>query len=352
MAITIHSQPPLHTGAFGKNIHQLSTSNGDIKQLRYELLATDGSTLLGTQFSPLFNYPIGRRSIINTGGLYSSLFPSYTNPILGFTNMFHEINPTNHFRQVINRFTEVNGTSISSTSINLYKAVNVNFNVAGFWNTSGTEKFLAYTRLNNRIRRFAVDGQYIPIVYYTNQLTTDTLFHAGTVNKLMGFTSINLHHYRSLIWRATSTLPFGTIRLASNTLTYPSLELSIDRNLYSRSKILYFLNDFGGWEWYNFIDYESVNRGDKTQILRHINIDGDLGIGQLSNDSVRRFKLFGRPATRDFTFHLKDLVTSPIVLDENGIEVRVLDDNIMYDGLGLIEPTVTIEYIREKTIKF
>lgn len=349
MAITINNQPATQTGAFGKNIIQATSNDLEVKSLKYELyIAGD---LQGSQYTPLFNYPVtGRQAVINLSGLYSSVLSSYNNPIQGVSSNFEEIDADEHQKLIFDNLKEVGSTGQEGLARTIYKAVNTKFNVNDYWNTSGSERFLAYSRKNNEIKRVAFDGEYIPISYYNANTETGLQIQKtttkGTTN--LGLTNAN-NIYRVCVWKVNSSEDHNVIGINNSTV---NLQLSIDRTKYERTKTLYFLNEYGGWEWYDFIDYEVTNKSDITQLTKYYGIEGDLKIQQLSNDSIKQLKLYGRPATSDYVDHLRYLITSPVVLDENGDEVRVLDSSITYEAEGIIDPEITIQYLQEKTIKY
>lgn len=354
MALTIEQQPSIHTGAFGRNVIRVSTDSGEVKRIKYELVYD--SNVIATQFSPIFAY-LGEitlgdpQGIFNISGLYSSFLPYYNNPIKGLTANFTQIDAVHHQKLITDKIDEVGADGTTSLNRRIYKAVDTKYGISTFWNAGGTQRFLAYNRSkDNKVVRHAFQGQHIPIAYYNANTTTGLYIQItnadGTSN--LGLTNIN-QFYRVANWKVNTVHEYNVISVGNSQV---NLELIVDNNKYKRTKTLYFLNRFGGWEWYNFLDYDKVIRSNKSQYTKYINHQGDTDIQQIINGVVDEYKLYGRPLNGDYLYYLEDLITSPIVLDEQGERVRVLNNNIDVDGDDIFEPEITIQYIKEDTITY
>lgn len=131
-----------------------------------------------------------------------------------------------------------------------------------------------------------------------------------------------------------------------------SLVVDLDRNVYPRHMTLHFLNRYGGWDWYDVIDYEEVVKTDKNQYTKYTDVYGAKAIHQHVNSRVIERKCYGRQGSAERLSYIEDLITSPVVVDENGVQVRVLDDTIIRDAQGLLEPEFTIQYLEENVINY
>jgi hypothetical protein len=126
----------------------------------------------------------------------------------------------------------------------------------------------------------------------------------------------------------------------------------VDSNTYPRSKTLHFLNKYGGWDFYNIIDFEETTRTERAQYTKYRDNFGRKEIHQYIGSSVKELKCYGRAGRADKLAYIEGLVTSPVVYDEAGVRVRVLDDKILTDAEGIIEPEFTIQYLEENTINY
>ena len=131
-----------------------------------------------------------------------------------------------------------------------------------------------------------------------------------------------------------------------------SIDLTIDPKCYPRSLTLYFLNQYGGWDWYNVIDYEELTKADKAQHSRYSDMYGGKEIYQHVSEKKKELKCYGRAGIAERLAYIEGLVTSPFVFDQDGNRVRVLDNNILTDADGMLEPEFTIQYLEENTINF
>lgn len=356
MAITIEKQSEDRTGAFGRNVIVASTDDGNLKRFKYELERND--VVVSAQYAPIFAYQgevtLGDpRGIFQVSGLYSSLLGSYNNPIKDVSGNFTQIDAFNHQKTIKDRIIEdKDGGAEWTRNRVVFKAVDVKFRDE--WSLDGDIETLHYTPFllnkNNRAIREAFSGQYIPFSYYTDYDNTGKYIQIvnadGTSN--IGLSNIP-QKFRVATFRVDTNHSYNEIKISdSNTV----LELIVDFTEYDRPKSLYFLNKNGGWEWYNFIDYEATQRVDKNQLTKYINHEGDEEIQQQINNSEIELKLYGKQVNYESIFYLKDLLTSPIVLDENGDRVRVLNNNFQYVGEGLVEPELTIRYLKEDVINY
>lgn len=165
------------------------------------------------------------------------------------------------------------------------------------------------------------------------------------------------------ITEAVSNNIFAQFRITANHSTANRISLSsshggkrliveIDRNNYPRKLTLHFLNRYGGWDWYDVVDYEKTVKVNKSQLTRYVDMYGSKAIHQHVSGQVTELKCYGRQGAAEYLSYIEDLVTSPMVIDQDGNRVRVLDDNILTDAHGILEPEFTIQYIEENVINY
>jgi hypothetical protein len=344
MALSIISQPAEYISAFGKNTIKVSTTNEDI--LRFIIQVKDNSdNILIQKYITAFD-GAGTFAMKNT---LSAVLYAYNALITTLSNGGTSVRTVTNHSQIVKFVikgllldgTTPVGEDTTITNRKLHKAVNNGFGVD--W-TTGTN-FFPYESVNGEIIRYAFKNQYIPICLYTTEAS-----RAISLNGSALATLTLTGGFGCLLYKDNSSQVVNTITSAgttSNTFKY-----ILDNKCYQRSKTLYFINEYGGWDWYNFIDYETTQVADKYQYTVYANEEGDLNIYQPVENSIKEMKLYGRPGTSDYVKYLKALVNSPVVLDENGTRVRVLNNQLILEGDGIIEPEVTIQYLEENTIKY
>jgi len=95
------------------------------------------------------------------------------------------------------------------------------------------------------------------------------------------------------------------------------------------STILYFLNRYGGYEGYEFHDWDDEQNATKIDVY--------------TGDSYREQQLFGKEYQRDEVVNVRDLVTSREVYDEDLTQVYITSSKLTYRAQD-VEPEVTIKY--------
>jgi hypothetical protein len=151
---------------------------------------------------------------------------------------------------------------------------------------------------------------------------------------------------------ATNFDPIKLRTVSGSTVRSKEFDIYIDSNIYPRRKTLHFINQYGAWDFYNVIDYEEKVLTEKSQYTKYSDFYGTKAIHQHIESKVKELKCFGREGTAQYLRYIEALVTSPVVYDEAGVRVRVLDDKILTDAEGLLQPEFTIQYVEQDVINF
>lgn len=347
MAVMIISQPELRTGAFGKNMMKVNTNNPNLIQVKYELERQ--SQKLGEQFVPVFGVFVDGtltflQSNIELSGLYKSTLPSYNN-FLNFTGTFQQSSTSEH-EKTINDLVYENETLQITQERKIFKAVDINLPA---WD-SGEKTFNPlFKNKNGQIIRKVFNGQKIPISFYTNaNATTFSLFLLTTTGHVgIGNSAFN-SHYRLCGYKLNTNHKRVSIVIPNADPTI----LNVDHNNYKSKKVIYFLNRWGGWDWFPAIHSEITEKTRKNQYSKYEAIDQEVDVMQLVGDTIIEERLYGELMNSEYYEYLKDIVRSPIILDEMGRRVRLLDTNIKYGFRDLTDPQFTIQYATEKNINY
>lgn len=178
---------------------------------------------------------------------------------------------------------------------------------------------------------FNVIGDNIPHFLYING---NQLYDAPQINR----------NFQTIVWKENlqddkltimSTLTSGQIgQIVLNLFRVEPCE---------HSEVLYFLNQWGGWEWSLWTSVETTWKTNKTTYNVYDDITfGSTSIKTLNNDLREEKKLFGIAWAENYW--LRGLMSSPIILDSKGRQVEILDNNILTESPQLIQPELTISY--------
>jgi hypothetical protein len=364
MAITINSQPALHTGAFGINTFEVTTSDSTVEYIRYRL--KEGSTVLVESYCPV----IDDKAYFNATPFYSSvMITAYAGWSASVTNAFTTMNPefqADHEMNITDEFHEVTSGVASSPATatrTIYRAVNVRYGIE--YSTTNGLIALEKTPISGGITyRYVTPNQFVPLVMYSPQggdMEWEGSGFPGT--SIIEQSSGTKYSYMG-VWKVPAS-PLGTYQIAdtSRIVKFPGATGSTgndinvtyytDTKCYNNYKILYFQNQYGGWDFYDFIDFEEKYITSKNQFTTYSDLVGTRDILQQNDGRERELKLYGRPGTYNSLYYIRDLITSPIVLDESLTKVRVIDSDIrLRNGNEIIYPEVTIRYVKENTIKY
>jgi hypothetical protein len=346
MAISIITNPGQSIDAFSNPYIEVSSSNLSVERFLLEVLSP-GDVVELRQYNTAYagGVKIPLRSL-------SSLLSGYNNPLEGVLPAAGAAvsKPIDEFVKrwslritgISSEGTTVAGESITVGPINIYKSVYSGRN--SYWNN--TKAFIALNHQNSVSTRSCLPNALIPLNVYRDGGVTPLLVN-GVSKISLSYGDVDI---ASALYRISSD-DYHVISIdspgGSNTLN-----ISVDYRCYPRSKTLYFLNTYGGWEWYNTIDWERTERSSKDQYTRYADSTGRVAIWTSVDESIEEYTLYGRPGVGPDLVYLRDLIRSPIVLDENGTRIRVLDTNTLSDVQGILEPEITIQYLRENTITF
>lgn len=351
MAITVVSQPGEYTGAFADSKWVVTTSIGTVKSIRCDIFT--GGTTLATQYSPTFG--ASNTAYFDLKHIYGALVSGHNNifddlPVSGFQEQDND----EHHRTLGIQFSEVGTLNPPQSAGTIKFAKSVSTRFGDDWRDSTDSRAtLIYIRHEgtNTARRKAYPGQWIPISAYAieNQPPLVTKVTGG-VGEVIGGLDVGAF-WRNAMWKETSQSNVQKIgiELAQSAL---KLEYTKIQECYERPKILYFLNRFGGWEWYCFIDYEKTVKSPKTHHTVFSGLGGDKDIYTAMFNMVEEYKLLGVPATREYVEYLAEIIYSPVVYDETGKRVRVMDESIDFDFSELVQPEIRIQYIEQEIIRF
>lgn len=241
------------------------------------------------------------------------------------------------------------GTPDTTTFSNIiiYKAIDINLD---YWE-SGLTNFVAISK-ESLVDRYIISGQDIYIAFYTGD-NDNSIWDINNYEELE--TGISLYNDFGCSSKLSLTKKPEPILLGAwdgDKSGTNMVRINIIEKKYPRKKMLYWLNEFGGWDFYPFVDYEETEKTNKNQYTKFSNMFGNTEVYQYIENKHRRLKLYGLPGVTEKIGFLKGLLNSPIVLDEDNKKVRVISDRIKWDQSGIIEPEINIEYIDEQVINF
>ena len=352
------------------NDHFIVTDyNPNIRNVRFRLRIWDPEISDYKTITEQFASPFNQQTVFTIKGVLGSLMSDYTNPfeyVDGGCNLIPPIDNKMSLRPLVG-WREIMpdgsiGDFILETNYTIYKAAHTGENI--IWKRIGDPIHgFANERTDNEIVRYcyANDKIFLTVLYsqlgspgdrpdfdiYLNDTKIGESGSIADARRRRDFV-IDLSEYSLPTINELRIVDPDTTENYPGTVNYKFI---LDKNCYPRKKTLYFLNDFGGWEHYNFIDYSVKETVDKDQYTTYKDIYGSTSIGETVYHGQTEMTLFGRQLIAEGCNYLKHVLTSPIVLDEKGIRVRVTTSNLRLDEQGIIEPTVTIKYEKQDKIK-
>ena len=324
--INITQQPNTPISAFNDSIYVMETSASDA--IKGSVLS--GSTILGSQYA----VRIGGVFTFNFKGLLSTILNKYNNPLLTSTSL-NTLTTSNKVLTTIPltiEFEEVIETPDTETiSEIIHRSSNNN---RSYWNTS-QNAFIA----NYSGDRYIFKNSIIPItIIGKNQ--SHTLNINGSGNSITLTNHLNNYTYRTNNDKLT-------LNINNQTINYYLI------NKPQRGKTIYWLNEFGGWEQFIFIDY------DERQIINKENFYTYKEPGYTQREyatnidtSYTELKLYSYPTDgRRFTY-LKSLMYSPIILDEDGNRLELVTGNLLTDLNDIHTPDISVRYLNQNIMNF
>lgn len=373
MAITITSPTNKYIHAFNDSdtIFTVSTDNVSGSLIRCEVLEQPSNTAVSEQFAHI----IDGSSTFNLRGVLTSYVSSFNNPITSGTlpavGAMARITASESAKKVKLKFTEfeleTEAASLTSDDIYVLKSA-INEEGTRWHLTLPTNAaYFTYTYPDTTttiLKRMAFPNQIIPITTMgvvadngsTLQFTTNEVVNgvAGSTTYYTAFENvigINLHVYRN------NSAKFKRLRMGLNfSLSWYDQPTGLDIHTTPepcRAKTLYFLNQRGGWEWFNFIDFEvnQTSKKDEYEIYNN-SFMGAKSYYTHVEDNNYEYRLYGRYINGTEGYYLRDIITSPIVLDELGNRVQVLTSRIKTDVEDLYNPEITIRYISTNVLNY
>lgn len=135
------------------------------------------------------------------------------------------------------------------------------------------------------------------------------------------------------------------------TYTSETLYVNIDDKCYHNAKTFYFLNRYGGYDWYDFLSCQEEQQAEKIPFSRKPSLIEDPRKMDYIKSTHQRMRCLGRAAPRRMAEFIRDLIGSPEVWDEDGEAVRVVTSSVQTYGDEII-PEITVEYNNARCIKF
>ena len=343
MAVTTTTSPGQRVAVFGNPVIIASTTSVTDEVLR--LRVTSGINVLSEQYALV----VDGVATFQMQSALASILAGFNNPI-SYTmapGAVQVVPTAKHYKDDLTYTLAepVNEGTQSLSNRKIFKAIRTESETTWIVNIGQTKDCRFAMHGAGEVSRRGFVGMKIPLSIYSG-LTASTLIE---VNKDVTSPAISVagnEEFFVTTWKDNLSAKDYTFDIASE--PYNRLRVYMD-NWCPRGKILYFLNDLGGWEWHTFIDYDVNERTDKEQLTTRT-ATGQRNILQKITDTTKEYKLYSRTVASENVSYLRYLLTSPVVLDENGLQVRVMDDNFRTDSSELIEPNVTIRYVEEDTI--
>lgn len=347
MAITIIQNLPSVTPAFADNLLVVGTDNPNAQLIKYELKM--GPDVMSTQYAPVFE----GQADLHLGPIYRSFLNLYDNPLDEAGITFYDPGTEEHNLLITDQLTEVidpvakDFGAQNQYTRRIIKSVNFDVPVSSM----APAAFCNLVDDDGYINRWILNGQKIPVMIRTfseTDYTIQKVSYPDATSTAFGTPVTNQRMAQGMkTLTGDSSIYFLTIALGNNA----DMKLFVDSKCYPRTKTIYWLNSFGGWDWFNGIDYEIIHRTEKLQATKYINRARNKEVMQMSMGNTQECKLFGRALNSKYYAYLKDMVASPIVFDEDGERIRILDTNVDIVREDMIlEPEIRIEYLKENSL--
>ena len=241
--------------------------------------------------------------------------------------------------------------------------------------------------------RVAIDSEVVQWWAVRSAMLTGRLLEAGYQNKLLnGITNYKVHAGTKIIMsmltsesdvsayysynvgatNTNNTVAFTTDNYKGNFVFTPvagstSIQLYIKDSGGNRiSEILtvsllsgsgcnvyplYFLNHYGGYDVYEFVEQtETTATGTRVELRGNLTAMGSLIDKDYSTESWHEVKLIGRSETETDLAYLRDLFTSPEIYNAAGERVKLLSPSFVTRNRENVTPEVTILVNRGATI--
>jgi hypothetical protein len=141
------------------------------------------------------------------------------------------------------------------------------------------------------------------------------------------------------------------VHIATAGIVSETLYVTIDEKCYPNAKTFYFLNKYGGYDWYDFLDITEEQESEKMDYEYKPTMITDPQKASYIKRTFKKYRCIGRPAPRRTAEYIGGLIYSPEVYDEDGVQVRVTNQSTQTYGEEII-PEITIEFNNERCINF
>ena len=350
MAITITTSPGNRIAVFGNPILIASTTSVTDEVLRLRVL--DGDTVLAEQYALVISDigTVDGFATFQIGGVIQSILKGFNNPV-SYTMATGDVQvvPTaKHYKTglTITVTEPVGAASASLTLRKLFKSMDIK---SATWVTGlGSTARIRFAMHGLAPKRFGFQGMKVPLTFFSEYTATSPLVSVNDTFPLNPISVTPNQEYFVTTWADSYAARVKVFNVDIGKESYNELTL-ITRDWPCRGKILYFLNDLGGWEWHPFVDYDITENTEKEQLTTR-SVTGVRSISQRIWETRQEYKLYSDAYNSDHLDYLRFLLSSPVVLDENGAQVRVIDSNLKTNSSDMIEPRVTIQYIEQDVI--
>jgi len=346
---------------FVRNIHYFPVAiyNDNIVEVKTDSTATgeyavigirvkirvDGEIVMET-FAPIFF----KTAVFNMNKIYPSLYGKFNSPIQRTSSTGAKLINSNDSTLVFDELYEevlANGETGDTDAWTRYTVKSTDSLKGVLWDDDkGT--FLSY----NFKPRYALKDSIITFSCINDFGKTSELRY--TTDLVTDQPLINIPNYRYISTINLNASEFSGakyIKLHSPDL-YNSITYFFDKNNYSRTKTLYWLNQYGGWEQMDFVDYEKTTSTNKKNYDLYSGRGGLVKTKTISSNSEEEYKLYVRQLNDEYLEVLNSLITSSTVIDETGEEVIINDNNFTND-YNFEQSYISMKYaVKNKVIKY
>lgn len=329
MAISINNQPLLHAPGFGRNIFDASIG-ANIDRVKLTLLVDDNP--IGVQYSPAYNGVVnfslsGKFASFSLSGLYTALLDEWTSPLS--TGV---IDTDLHRVRVRELFEEEGSGTLTDTSTGrtVYKAMDTGF--GDRW-TGPLNATNALGITGDSVKRLTKSGAIVPIsVWRGDPSSALDLSIDGSVFATM---PADGRHF--------SVLSAEIEGVGKSSITGGGIEL--DLYFKQGGHTLYWLSPYGGWDWYVFDSVDRKGSAQRQEWIGRTEIWGERTPRSYVREYREEVLYKGSPVNREWKEHLKTLLISPVILDEDGNRLQLLSDSVVYDEREFNDINIELYYI-------
>jgi hypothetical protein len=337
MTLSLITQPTAFVGSGSDSFFRVQDSAPLSTNTQMAMTINEGPTTLLTSYANVY-YDIATFSMRE---LWPQVFHDWPQVWANaLPNTRTQMSP-NLLSRVVQASFFLNPKQLDTGNIEVFRGVDSGFGTlwGGSASYSGTLGYLVPP--GERIaRRELISPHGFPLTMMRNTSGTFNLFSSGFLQ------AFNSSIFRTVhLWvRPLTTQTQFSLDGTSGTTSQVYLRLVHDTKCYPRAKTLHWINSRGGWDFYSFPEEE-----------QKIQVEGDSGERWLDFQTrevwgeTKQWRnistLTGKKKSWEWNYHLKDLFTSPRVVDHLGHTVRVIDTDYNWNYTGVQEPRVRIEYL-------